>query len=77
MSHSTSYGDNEQRRSVPARCDPGVTVIYERLLIIVNKQHTMHKAVVNKDIFYKIEIAADNEHSQHSLLFSVHRRSVI
>ncbi|WP_292987221.1 hypothetical protein [Nitrosomonas sp.] len=32
MSHSTSYGDDEQRRSVPARCDPGVTVIYERLL---------------------------------------------
>ncbi|HNP27210.1 MAG TPA: hypothetical protein PKM20_10755 [Nitrosomonas sp.] len=33
MSHSTSYGDDEQRRSVPARCDPNVTVIYERLLI--------------------------------------------
>ncbi|WP_256250799.1 hypothetical protein [Nitrosomonas sp. Nm51] len=32
MSHSTSYGDDEQRRSVSARCDPGVTVIYERLL---------------------------------------------
>ncbi|WP_292989511.1 hypothetical protein [Nitrosomonas sp.] len=32
MSHSASYGDDEQRRSVPARCDPGVTVIYERLL---------------------------------------------
>ncbi|WP_292987276.1 hypothetical protein [Nitrosomonas sp.] len=32
MSHSASYGDDEQRRSVPARCDPSVTVIYERLL---------------------------------------------
>ncbi|WP_292986459.1 hypothetical protein [Nitrosomonas sp.] len=32
MSHSKGYGDDEQRRSVPARCDPGVTVIYERLL---------------------------------------------
>ncbi|WP_256250842.1 hypothetical protein [Nitrosomonas sp. Nm51] len=33
MSHSTtSYGGGEQRRSVPARCDPGVTVSYERLL---------------------------------------------
>lgn len=31
-SHSTSYGDDEQRRSVPARCDSSVTVIYERLL---------------------------------------------
>ena len=31
-SHSESYGDDEQRRSVPARCDPSVTVIYERLL---------------------------------------------
>ncbi|HNP27122.1 MAG TPA: hypothetical protein PKM20_10305 [Nitrosomonas sp.] len=31
MSHK-GYGDDEQRRSVPARCDPSVTVIYERLL---------------------------------------------
>ncbi|SER45644.1 hypothetical protein SAMN05421690_10288 [Nitrosomonas sp. Nm51] len=31
--HSTSYGGgDEQRRSVPAGRDPGVTVIYERLL---------------------------------------------
>ncbi|WP_292990368.1 hypothetical protein [Nitrosomonas sp.] len=29
---SQGYGDDEQRRSVPARCDPSVTVIYERLL---------------------------------------------
>ncbi|WP_177166616.1 hypothetical protein [Nitrosomonas sp. Nm51] len=32
MSHSSSYGGGEQRRSAPARCDPGVTVTYERLL---------------------------------------------
>ncbi|WP_177166624.1 hypothetical protein [Nitrosomonas sp. Nm51] len=31
MSHGTSYGDDEQRRSVPARYNPSVTVIYERL----------------------------------------------
>ncbi|SER67814.1 hypothetical protein SAMN05421690_105213 [Nitrosomonas sp. Nm51] len=29
---SPSYGDDEQRRSVPARRDLGVAVIYERLL---------------------------------------------
>ncbi|WP_143057401.1 hypothetical protein [Nitrosomonas sp. Nm51] len=34
MSHGTGYGDDEQHRSVPARCDPSVTVIYERLLSI-------------------------------------------
>ncbi|WP_177166654.1 hypothetical protein [Nitrosomonas sp. Nm51] len=37
MSHSASYGGGEQRRSVPARCDPGVTVIYERLLSLRRK----------------------------------------
>ena len=29
-----SYGDDEQRRSAPARAEPNVTVIFERLLSI-------------------------------------------
>ncbi|WP_256250637.1 hypothetical protein [Nitrosomonas sp. Nm51] len=33
MSHSArAMRGGEQRRSVPVRCGPGVTVIYERLL---------------------------------------------
>ncbi|WP_256250857.1 hypothetical protein [Nitrosomonas sp. Nm51] len=42
MSHSTSYGgDDEQRRSVLAGCDPGVTVIYEQLLKRFGKVHLL------------------------------------
>ncbi|WP_292989673.1 hypothetical protein [Nitrosomonas sp.] len=37
MSHSASYGGGEQRRSVPARCDSSVTVIYERLLRLMSE----------------------------------------
>ncbi|MDP1558568.1 MAG: hypothetical protein Q8L82_06655 [Nitrosomonas sp.] len=36
-----SYGDDEQRRSVPARCDSSVTVIYERLLSVPCKACTI------------------------------------
>ncbi|WP_177166572.1 hypothetical protein [Nitrosomonas sp. Nm51] len=34
MSHSTSYGDDEQRRSVPARCDPMLQLFTNELLTV-------------------------------------------